>query len=286
MAEADSTRCAADCGGKFYIYEHVRRSDGRVFYVGKGSRYRLRVTQHRNPHWVSVARKHGWDARVVFSTDDEELAFLVECELIRKRRQDGSPLTNLTDGGEGMAGYKFPKEVAARRAAKRRGIPNPAASRALRGVPKSTEHRAKLSEARRGRKATDEARHKMSQSRKGRPSSMLGKRHTEAAKAAISAAVSGKNNPFYGKRHPRELVERIRQQNLGRKHTPEAKARMSASRSGERHHNFGKPVSQERKEKQRATLMSRPRMTCPHCGTESNEGNARRWHFDNCRSAK
>lgn len=286
MAEPDSIRSPAKSRGKFYIYEHVRRSDGRVFYVGKGSRYRLRVTQNRNPHWVAVANKHGWEARVAFRTDDEDLAFLAEEELIRKRRNYGSPLTNMTDGGEGTSGYVFDKSVAKRRAARRVGTPNVGASIALTGRAKTKEHRRNLSLAHMGKRMSKEARKNMSLSRKGQPSSMLGKTHTEEAKRKISIAVSGERNPFFGKSHPPEVVARIAAANTGRKMTSETRRKMSKSRSGEKNPMFGKRPSDERIQKQRATLMARPKLVCPHCGTAASDGNAKRWHFNNCRSIK
>lgn len=283
MAGPDSIRSPAKSRGKFYVYEHVRRSDGRVFYVGKGSGCRLRVTQHRNPHWVAVSRKHGWKARVAFRTDDEDLAFLAEEELIRKRRSDGSPLTNLTDGGEGMSGYVFSEESIRKRVAKTKGKKRPAISLALKGVPKSAEHRRKLSLARLGQRHSLETRARMSRSRKGRQSPMLGRTHTDESKMKISDAVSGERNPFFGKKHSPEVLARISEVNTGRKLSEETRRKMSASRSGERNPMFGKRPSDERIRKQRETLMARPRLICPHCGKESNEGNAKRWHFDNCR---
>lgn len=284
MAGADCNPQSAAQSNDFYVYEHIRLDTGAVFYVGKGSRYRVRVTQHRNPHWKAVANKRGWEPRIVFRTEDEELAFLVEEELIRRRRMDGAPLTNMTDGGEGMSGYVFPPSVAKARGERRRGIPNPKAAAALRGVPKSAEHRAKLAASRSGSRASEDARMKMSATRKGRPSSMKGKRHTDEAKAAISAAVSGEKNPFFGKQHPPALVERLRQLNIGRVLSDEVKKKMSESRSGHLNYHYGKPVSEARKAKQRATLMARPKLTCPHCGKSASDGNAKRWHFENCRS--
>ena len=151
----------------FYVYEHRRLDTGAVFYVGKGSGARLNVTQHRSPHWNSVAKKAGWNASVVFRSEDEELALLVEQELIRKRRMDGYPLVNLTDGGEGMCGYAFPPDVLERRAAAQRGQKRPTVSAKLRGRPKSPEHRARLAESKRGSTASAETRARMSATRKG-----------------------------------------------------------------------------------------------------------------------
>lgn len=284
MAEPDSIRSSANRRGRFYVYEHVRHDSGAVFYVGKGSGYRQTCTQGRNPHWQAIAGKAGWSSRVVFRTDDEELAFLAEQELIDWHRRNRSRLTNMTDGGEGMSGYRFDPAVAKRRGASRLGVPNLAASIALKGVPKSAEHRAKLSASRIGFKASDATRMKMSKTRKGRPSAMLGKTHREESKAAISAAVSGERNPFFGKRHSEELIEQIRQKNLGRKESVETRAKKSRSRLGSKNPRFGVQLSDEQKAKQRATLMARPKVECPRCGKLASEGNSKRWHFDNCRS--
>ena len=283
MAEPDSILSLAKSRGKFYIYEHVREDTGQVFYVGKGSGYRATVTQHRNRYWMNVAAKSGWRHRVVFRTSDEELAFLAEEELIRHHKEIGSPLTNMTDGGEGTSGYVFDKSLAKRRAAYRIGVPNVAASIALKGRPKTKEHRRNLSIAHTGKRMSDEARKNMSAARKGRPSSMLGKSHTEEAKTKISMAVSGERNPFFGKSHPPEVVARIAAANRGRKMSTETRRKMSESKKGDKHPMFGKRPSDERIRKQRATLMARPKLKCPHCGTASSDGNAKRWHFDNCK---
>lgn len=266
----------------FYVYEHRRLDTGAVFYVGKGSGGRLKVTQHRSPHWNNVASKAGWSARIVFRSEDEELVLLVEQELIRKRRMEGTALVNLTDGGEGMSGYKFPKEVIDRRSASQRGQKRPAISTALRGLPKSPEHRAKLAESHRGMKASHQTRIRMSETRKGRASPMLGKFHSLESRQRISSAVSGERNPFHGNRHSIETKRRLSELNLGKKLSEETRQRMSETRRGEKNHRFGVSISQEQKARQIASLKARPLLVCPHCGKGANEGNARRWHFNNC----
>lgn len=157
----------------FYVYEHRRLDTGAVFYVGKGSGKRLRVTQHRNPYWCSVARKAGWTAHVVFLTEDEELSFLVEYEVIRSYRSRGFRLTNMTDGGEGMSGHTFTAESIAQRSEKQRGQKRPSVSEKMRGRPKSPEHRRKLAETRMGKRHTDETRALMSRRRLGRKPQMV-----------------------------------------------------------------------------------------------------------------
>jgi hypothetical protein len=65
-----------------YIYQHVRKDTGAVFYVGKGSYRKNRSpsyeraydkTHARNPLWKNIANKHGFDV-VIFAhciTDED-----------------------------------------------------------------------------------------------------------------------------------------------------------------------------------------------------------------------
>lgn len=270
----------------FYVYEHLRADTGEVFYVGKGSGHRARCRQGRNPYWRAVANKHGYVTRIVMSADDEDLAFLAEMELIDKHRRMGVRLTNLTDGGEGMSGFKMPPDAIERRAAKQKGQKRPSVSALLSGVPKSAEHRRKLSESRRGVRASDAAKAALSRASKGRPSSMRGKKHSEEAKAKISAAISGENNPFFGKTHTAEAIEKIRAANIGRKESDETRRRKSEAHKGEKSSSWGRKIPDEQKARQIASLKARPRVTCQYCGKTMDEANAKRWHIENCRERK
>lgn len=267
----------------FYVYEHVRKDSGQVFYVGKGSGYRIVSKQGRNPYWRRVAEKAGYDPRIVFRTDCEELAFFAEQELIDKHRRSGLRLANMTDGGEGRSGFKPSPESIKLQADRQRGQKRPAVSAALKGRVRTPEHSKRISEAKKGVKASDAARLAMSISRKGRPSTMLGKKHREESKRKTSDSMKGDRNHFYGKSHTSEAIEKIRAANLGKEDSSETRARKSAAHSGPRNRNFGKPVPLERKLKQIAALKARPRVACPHCARVMDDSNAKRWHFDNCK---
>jgi hypothetical protein len=269
----------------YYVYEHRRKDTGAVFYVGKGSGPRARCTHGRNRHWRNVASKAGWSMRIAFRTDDEELAFLAEQELIRRHRMLGSQLVNMTDGGEGLAGFKFPAEVIERRSESQRGQKRPTVSEKLRGRQKSSEHRANLAASHRGKKPSAETRARMSAAQKGHAPWNGGKRLTSEHRAAISSGITGERNPFYGRRHSNETIRRLSEANLGFKHSNETKRLMSDSRRGEANPRHGVSIPEDQKARQIASLKARPLMTCPHCGKRANEGNARRWHFDRCRSA-
>ena len=88
----------------YYVYEHIRLDTQQVFYVGKGKLYRDRSEDGRNRWWEGVAEKHGWTWRRVHERLDNACAFTLEKLLIAKHRSIGSPLVNLTEGGEGAPG--------------------------------------------------------------------------------------------------------------------------------------------------------------------------------------
>lgn len=154
----------------FYVYEHRRRDNGAVFYVGAGSGYRATVTQHRSRQWrETVAAAGGMQIFIRAHRLDLELAHLVEREIIDQRRRQGHPLVNKTNGGYGSNGFAWPAEVLQRRAESQRGQKRPTVSEKLKGRPKSAEHRAALSASKTGKKASAETRQAMSDARKLRP---------------------------------------------------------------------------------------------------------------------
>jgi hypothetical protein len=114
----------------FYVYELWNPIKNEIFYVGKSQhkKYSNRLNDHiseaknilalgkRGNHklyTILKILKEGYhiDFRIVFETDDELLAFGKEIELIKfygRRCNNNGPLTNLTDGGEGVSGYNAP----------------------------------------------------------------------------------------------------------------------------------------------------------------------------------
>lgn len=88
---------------RHYVYVHRRASDGRIFYVGKGSHPdRARSRDGRNRHWRAIVAKHGLVVEVVqhFATD----ALAQQCERDLIAWYGRSVLANMTDGGDGCAG--------------------------------------------------------------------------------------------------------------------------------------------------------------------------------------
>ena len=173
----------------FYLYVH-RRADTRMpFYVGKGSGRRAWVLQHRSRYWKNVVAKAGGFAVEMLAVDlPEELALLAEMELISKMRSIGHGLTNLTDGGEGMAVFRFTSDSLERRAAKQRGQKRPSVSEKLKGRSKSAEHREAIRMARAGVKASPQTRELMSKTRASMPIPLVTCQHCGATMQRMNAA--------------------------------------------------------------------------------------------------
>lgn len=102
---------------KYYVYEHSRADNGKVFYVGVGTfneaatsfvnQYKRAFAKTgRNKLWKQLTNEIGYKVSIVFTTDRREEANLKEKELIqlygRKIYKHGY-LCNFHDGGEGTA---------------------------------------------------------------------------------------------------------------------------------------------------------------------------------------
>lgn len=86
---------------KYYVYAHHRKSDGSLFYIGKGQRDRA-TSQRRNIYWKRIVAKHGFCVRYIQKNMTEVCALSFERALIAIHK---SSLCNLTDGGEGTSGF-------------------------------------------------------------------------------------------------------------------------------------------------------------------------------------
>lgn len=92
----------------YFVYLHRRATTGKVFYVGKGTRYRYASKWNRSQHWHNIVNKHGYTIEIVQAGMQEWWAFEMERELILKYQDH--ELCNRTDGGEGTSGYRLTDE--------------------------------------------------------------------------------------------------------------------------------------------------------------------------------
>ncbi len=99
---------------KYYVYLHLTKDTNIPFYVGKGKNNRYFYTGSRNRWWKHVVDKHDYVIKILEFNLTEQEAFKSEVFWIkfygRKQIETWGTLVNLTDGGEGISGYKFSEE--------------------------------------------------------------------------------------------------------------------------------------------------------------------------------
>lgn len=221
---------------RFYVYEHVRKDTGAVFYVGKGSGKRAHHFVNRGKYWNNVSKsKENVDVRFVVKNVDEELSFLAEMELIDLYRRTGVKLVNISTGGEGAAGW-IPTEETRKK------------------IGEANKHTPKASGKKHGmfgKKHTAESLAKMSASQKGRMTGekhpFFGKKHTQESLKKMSANRKGKmtgvDNPFYGKTHTDEARQKMSEACKQRKVSDETRKKLSKFQQENAHKNkTTKPV--------------------------------------------
>jgi hypothetical protein len=201
----------------FYTYLHVRKSDGKVFYIGKGRGPRAHSAHGRSEYWKRVVAKHGFQAEVVAHWPTEEEAFLHERLLISCFSDMKLQLVNMTLGGEGASGATHSIETRQKMSLAHKGKKLP---------PKSAAHRAKLAKAQTGKSPGNK-----------------GVSPSDEVRARLSLAKMGRKIPL-------ETRQKMSAAHMGRKKSPETRARMSVSR-------IGKPMSDATKAKLSALAKAR-----------------------------
>jgi hypothetical protein len=177
---------------KYYVYLHIKETNGEPFYVGKGKENRYKDTR-RSEHWNNIFNKYGFDVIFLETNLNEKDAFEKEIYWIKRiGRKDlkKGPLVNYSDGGEGQTGKimsdetkeklrqinlgkKLSKESIektrqANIGSKRSDIGKQNISKSLIGKKKSEEARKNMSIAQQNKAPiSEETREKMKQSFKG-----------------------------------------------------------------------------------------------------------------------
>lgn len=96
---------------QFYIYIH-KKPDGTPFYVGKGHGKRAHKFYNRNPHHQAILDKYDGQVIVeIINCISEKSAFELEMIYIKQLKEANYRLANMTDGGEGVTGYRFDAET-------------------------------------------------------------------------------------------------------------------------------------------------------------------------------
>jgi hypothetical protein len=186
---------------EYYVYLHIRKDTGAVFYIGKGKGRRAFWSSQRNRHWHAIAQKAGFNVSFVSQGLTEEEAFRIEKETISHYGR--CSLANYTDGGDGASGAK-----------------------------KSEEHKAMMREKMTGRKFSPETIEKIRQAAKARSAEarakhaekLRGRKHSEDHKRKIAMA-------GVGRVLSKEARAKISAYHAGRRKSLSAVAKMAASKS-------------------------------------------------------
>ena len=96
---------------KHYTYAHYRKSDDKLFYIGKGIGSRFKSSDPRNPFWLNTVKKHGFKAEILAHWSTAEEALEHEIFLISCFKKMNFSLCNMTEGGEGRKGVTNTLEI-------------------------------------------------------------------------------------------------------------------------------------------------------------------------------
>jgi hypothetical protein len=100
----------------WYVYQHIREDKNIPFYIGIGSMSNYRrayITKDRSQFWKNITKISNYHVEIIMDNLSEEEAKSKEIEYIKLygRRKNGGILCNLTDGGDGVSGYKHTDET-------------------------------------------------------------------------------------------------------------------------------------------------------------------------------
>lgn len=203
----------------FYVYVHKRKTDGVVFYVGKGSGKRLNNTSKRSNHWKSIVNKYGFVAEIVEDNLQEWYAFELEQNLIayygRSDLKLGT-LVNHSDGGEGTSGNILSE--------------NSRNKIKLKILNRSPEIAKAIGQKLRGRKASDEVRQKMKESQAKTQRVIDAKLKREQANPIV---VTKRVHSEETKNKVSRSLKKFYEENGGKSHSYETRRKLSLSKNSQ-----------------------------------------------------
>lgn len=144
-----------------YLYRHIRLDKNEPFYIGIATHLKRAYdkSSRKNKIWQSIIAKTEYEVEILFDDLTKEEVYIKEIEFIKlygKIYNNTGTLANLTDGGETISDYNKGRKASEETRAKLREAAKykkpkskesyQKTADALRGRPKSEEHKRKLSE--------------------------------------------------------------------------------------------------------------------------------------------
>jgi hypothetical protein len=220
---------------KFYVYEIIDPTTNKVFYVGKGQKYRCFFHEYRtkngkmsnkNAHLFNTINKilnsnNNLIYKIILTSDNEDECYDFEEQTIKEY------------GIENLCNIELSN----------------------RGVKHTKETREKISKSNTGKKCSEETKEKLSKIN-------TGKKISEETKKKMSDSLKGRPSPMKGKNQTPESKEKISKSNIGKRHTDESIQKMKESQKG-------KIISDDQKEKIRKKLTKERILIvkkCENCG--------------------
>lgn len=164
----------------FLVYAHIRPDTNTVFYIGKGTEKRSRQTSNRNQYWKRVVAKNsGFKTQIIAANLTEREALNFEVLVIKGLKEQNVKLCNLTEGGDGVSGYRHTPEVCE---AQRQRMLGKALTKSKK-LSDETKHKLRM--AKLGKKLSYEHAENVAASKRGR-------KYSEAYCKAISESLKGR----------------------------------------------------------------------------------------------
>jgi len=153
----------------YYLYTHQRKSDGEIFYIGKGSNNRAnsnnraknKAWSRRSPEWHKIVEEHGGFTSSITAHGSEADILSLEKIVIKDLVAQGVELVNKLHNPNWIPpcrGRKFSTEHIKRLSEAHKG---------KKRSPLSDEHKAKISAGNKGQKRTDETKENIRQKQLG-----------------------------------------------------------------------------------------------------------------------
>jgi hypothetical protein len=115
---------------RFYVYCHIKKTNGKCFYIGKGSKDRYKSNQGRNKHWYNIVKKYGFEYKILINNISEPKAFEFESNICKQLGYKN--LCNIREEN-GWGGYTMEESTKNKISKLLKGRKNPWVTKALKG---------------------------------------------------------------------------------------------------------------------------------------------------------